>query len=325
MSTLEKRKAANLFSCGAFLDIKSAFDAAWHPDILQSLIKKDFPLYLVEILSSFQSDRSANLEYMGITVSTLLSVSCPQRSVLSHFLWKILIDVFLRSNFSFLFKIIAYADDLAWVTSAVPLELAVKNLQLICNEATKWGQNVKLAFNGVETVFMVFRKQRKFVPVQITIDGTCVSPVEHCTYLGCTIDNRLNLQQHIQSKCEAAKKAFFSISHCFRRTWGLSRSKLKLFYKSVFLPFLPFNCSVWAKASLNKKCAALLKSTQRPFLLSISKCFKSTASSAAAVITNVIPINLKIAEVVLKRSFSPATECLIPESVRCPLRLRYPR
>ena len=316
VSTLEKRKAANLFSCVAFLDIKSAFDAAWHPAILHSLLKKGCPLYLVKILRSFLRDRSAKLEYMGISISSLLSVGCPQGSVLSPFLWNILIDFFLRSNFSFLFKIIAYADDLILITSAVTLELAVKNLQLMCDAAAKWGLEVKLAFNGAKTVFMVFCKQRKFEPVQITVGGTCVSPVDHCTYLGCTIDNRLSWQQHIQSKCVAAKRAFFSITHCFRKTWGLSRSKLQLFYKSVFLPILLYNCSVWAKSSLNLRCATLLKSTQRPFLLSISKCFKSTASSAAAVIANVLPIDLKIAEVVLKRSFSPATSNLIPKSTK---------
>ena len=57
ISFLEKRKAANLYLCVAFLDIKSAFDAAWHPAILRSLMKKGCPLYLIKILSSFLKDR----------------------------------------------------------------------------------------------------------------------------------------------------------------------------------------------------------------------------------------------------------------------------
>ena len=184
----------------------------------------------------------------------------------------------------------------------------------MCDSAAVWGQEPKLAFNGAKTVLMIFCIKRKPGAVHITVGGTCISPSEHCMYLSCTIDCRLTWKQHIQLKCVAARKAFFSICHCFRRTWGLSRSKLKLFYKAVFLPILLYNCSVWAKASLNKSCSALLKSVQRPFLLSISKCFKSTASSAAAVLSNVLPVDLKIAEIVLKRSFVPNIKPLIPVS-----------
>lgn len=163
---------------------------------------------------------------------------------------------------------------------------------------------------------MVFSKPKKHAAVQIIVEDTCISPSEHCMYLGFTIDNRLTWKQHIQRICIAARKAFFSICHCFRRTRGLSHSKLKLFYKVVFLPILLYNCSVWAQASLNDSCAAaMFKSGQRPFLLSISKCLKSTASSAATVITNILPVDLKITEIVLKRSFAPSTSSLIPDSI----------
>ena len=55
---------------------------------------------------------------------------------------------------------------------------------------------------------------------------------------------------------------------------GLSRSKLKLFYKAVFLP---------------------------------------------AVISNILSIDLKIAEIVLKKSFAPSTASLIPDSTNAAL------
>jgi hypothetical protein len=118
---------------------------------------------------------------------------------------------------------------------------------------------------------MVFHKPRVLDSIQITVNDVIIKPAISCTYLGVIIDHRLNWRQHIQSKCIAAKKAFHSIAHCFRKTWGLSRSKLQLFYKAVFIPILLYNCSVWAKAATNQKNAKLLASTQRPFLLAISK------------------------------------------------------
>jgi hypothetical protein len=52
----EKKVAA-----AAFLDIKSAFDSAWHPAIIAALSSRGFPTYLVNIISSFLKNRSAVL------------------------------------------------------------------------------------------------------------------------------------------------------------------------------------------------------------------------------------------------------------------------
>jgi hypothetical protein len=41
------------FSVAAFLDIKSAFDSAWHPAIIAALSKRSCPQYLLKIVSSF--------------------------------------------------------------------------------------------------------------------------------------------------------------------------------------------------------------------------------------------------------------------------------
>ncbi len=45
-------KNKKVVSC-AFLDINSAFDAAWHPAILNGLIDKSCPLYLIDIVQVF--------------------------------------------------------------------------------------------------------------------------------------------------------------------------------------------------------------------------------------------------------------------------------
>jgi hypothetical protein len=41
ISLIEKNKKNKFVTCCAFLDIKSAFDAAWHPAILKGLLKKN--------------------------------------------------------------------------------------------------------------------------------------------------------------------------------------------------------------------------------------------------------------------------------------------
>ena len=83
----------------AFLDIKSAFDAAWHPAVLAALIRRGCPAYLVKLVASFLSNRLALLAHKGSTASFTINLGCPQGGVLSPFLWSVLIDDVLRLNF----------------------------------------------------------------------------------------------------------------------------------------------------------------------------------------------------------------------------------
>lgn len=53
-----------------------------------------------------------------------------------------------------MFKVIAYADDVVLMTSAVSLKLAAHNLQLMCDMAALWAEEVKLAFNGPKQFFV---------------------------------------------------------------------------------------------------------------------------------------------------------------------------
>jgi hypothetical protein len=75
-----------MVTCCAFLDIKSAFDAAWHPAILNSLIKKGCPQFLVKILGDFLSSRSSILKNVSASFTANTKLGCPQGSVLSPFL-----------------------------------------------------------------------------------------------------------------------------------------------------------------------------------------------------------------------------------------------
>jgi hypothetical protein len=122
----------------AFLDIKSAFDAAWHPTILSALARRGCPTYLVKLVSSFLLNRLALLSHNGSSASFTINLGCPQGGVLSFFLWSVLIDDVLRLHFEFPFSIVGYADDLTLATSHKDPAKATHNLQLMCNHVLNW-------------------------------------------------------------------------------------------------------------------------------------------------------------------------------------------
>jgi hypothetical protein len=122
-SLIEKNRKNKVPTCCAFLDIKSAFDAAWHPAILNCLISKNCPAWLVKLLANFLSSRTCTLSSPLASRVTDIELGCPQGSVLSPFLWNILLEDLLCLNYPFPFRFIAYADVYSGLQHAQRLQL----------------------------------------------------------------------------------------------------------------------------------------------------------------------------------------------------------
>ncbi len=79
------------FTASAFVDIKAAFNSAWHPAIIAALIKKNCPLYLLRIIGDYLGNGKAQINIEGR--ETDISTGCPQGDgILSAFPWITLID-----------------------------------------------------------------------------------------------------------------------------------------------------------------------------------------------------------------------------------------
>ena len=110
---------------------------AWRPAILATFIKRNYPIYLVKVIASYLSDRTATLSVNGVTTETDVNMGCSQGGVISPFPCAILIDDALRLPFPFIFKILAYADDLIILGASV--EVVQERLQMAV-----WNGNPRL-------------------------------------------------------------------------------------------------------------------------------------------------------------------------------------
>ena len=292
------------FTAVAFLDITSAFDSAWPTSILDSLLKKDCPVYLVKIIKSFLSDRVGLLNDNGKVYSCDIEIGCPQGSVLSPFLWIVLIDNILRLNFPFNHKIIAYADDITIATSDKVPSVAVDRLQVVVDAIICKLKEILLNINPLKSVLMVFTKTRKPLPsLSITINDYKILPSNSNVFLGLEFDSKLNWRKHIENKCLTTKKLMHSVGRYLRLTWGLDTNTLKTFYSSTIIPTLLYGCSTWVVALKSKRIRSMLLSTQRIFLRYITRSFKSVSTQALQVLSDTLPIDLKIYEISCNRRF----------------------
>lgn len=155
---VEENVKNKVFTTVAFLDVSGAFDCRWPPAILAALAKYNCPKYLIGIIESLFENREASINVNDFIFKYIVSIGCPQRGILSPFLWKILAKQLINSVFHFKFKIIGYADDIALVAMHKILQISIANLQIMCNVVLKNCENVLLDINPLKSVLMIFCK-----------------------------------------------------------------------------------------------------------------------------------------------------------------------
>jgi len=289
----------------AFLDIKSAFDSAWHPAIISALVNRGCPIYLTKIVDSFLSNRQACFSINEYCLKRNVNLGCPQGGVLSPFLWNLLVDDLLRIPFPFPTKFSGYADDANIATVHKDPSIATHNLQLACDSIGKWLATKKLFLNAAKTVLVVFsRKQITWANLSVLIDGTKISPSHSASFLGLVLDTKLNWANHIQAKCVSAKRAMMAVSSCLRQSFGADCKRLRFLYSSAVEPIFTYGCSVWVSSLRTKAGIKKVRSFQRTICRIIACAFKTAPTESLILLSNLLPLDLRILEIATLRLLS---------------------
>lgn len=300
----------------AFLDIKSAFDSAWHPAILAALAGRGCPSYLLKTVNSFLSNRQACFVINDHTLKRRVNLGCPQGGVLSPFLWNVLIDDLLRTSFPFPVKMFGYADDIVVATTHKDPVIATQHLQLACNTVGNWLAMRKLFLNAIKTVFVLF--SRKTIPLNnlsVVINSVKIYPSLSATFLGLIFDANLKWANHVQSKCASAKRAMMAVSSCLRLAFGFDALRLRFLYSTTVEPIFTYGCSIWASFLRTKAGVKKIRSFQRSICRMITSSLKTVPTESLLVLSNLIPLDLKILEIATLRLLAtPMDECFCNSS-----------
>jgi retron-type reverse transcriptase len=80
-------------TAAVFLDIEKAFDTTWHTGLLYKLSKLEFSCYLINLISSFLSERKFRVSVEGeMSTPRYMEAVVPQGSVLSPTLCNLYIN-----------------------------------------------------------------------------------------------------------------------------------------------------------------------------------------------------------------------------------------
>lgn len=140
----------------ALIDIKSAFDTAWAP------IKRKWPFFLIKIIKDFLTGRKGKFDQQQTDEPFQFPTGCPQGSLLSSFLWNILIDdiLHLPAESKLYGWILAYADDISITLQHKDETMAVRLLQQLIDLIKSRLEMLKLRANAAKTVLIIFSRKR---------------------------------------------------------------------------------------------------------------------------------------------------------------------
>ena len=299
---------AKAYTVCIFLDIKGAFDNAQHDTILTNLREKGCPFYILQIIRSFLSSRSANLQINDSKTNISIEKGCPQGSTLSPLLWNIVVDEALNLPLPPGVRIQAYADDLVILITGLNEEAIQNNLQKACNALTTWGKSVCLDFSAEKTEFIVFTRKRKQLDLTINVNGIAIKSSPNVKYLGVILDSKLNWRKHVEEKCKQTKCTITTLRRFTKLTWGPDRKILAKLFNSIAEPKLLYAVPVWIEATSQRWCINKLRSIQRMMLITTIRSFKTISTKSTLVLANSLPIEKRAIEIATQYALNNGTE-----------------
>ena len=95
-----------------------------------------------------------------------------------------------------------FADDTSLVAS--DKEGLEKNLDVLVKWCEEWGVKINVGLSGI---MHMRKKMVKRCEVEYKVDGAVIPMVSSCKYLGCGVDEHLELKEMVEEKAAAGRRA----------------------------------------------------------------------------------------------------------------------
>ncbi|XP_067136093.1 uncharacterized protein [Centruroides vittatus] len=85
-----------------------------------------------------------------------------------------------------------------------------------------------------------------------------------------------------------------------RNTWGINSKTSQTIYKCAIEPAITYGAEIWGEAANKQNIKKRLNSIQRMSLISIAKAYRTSLTNALQVISNILPLDLKVLKLYFK-------------------------
>ena len=223
------------------MDLSKAFDRVPHERLLYKLHWYGVRGHILDWIRAFLTDRTQQVVLDGATSTTVpVGSGVPQGSVLGPLLFIIYINDL--PDYIKHCKVRLFADDCVLYRSVVNY-----NDTLLIQEdllsLQMWSHDWLMNFNVSKCHSMNITQSKNYINTIYYFNDTPLSAVDHCKYLGATLQSDLNWDRHIQQKVSKAN----SMLALVQRNLKISSIKTKeLAYKALVRPHLEYASTVWS-------------------------------------------------------------------------------
>ena len=219
---------------GIFVDLKKAFDTVNHKILLDKLKQVGIRGTPNKLIESYLTNRQ---QYVQINdrKSNLRPISCgvPQGSVLGPLLFILYINDL--ANCCSIGKIRIFADDTAVYFSCVDISEFLHLATTIMSQLDKWFSDNLLTLNTEKSYYCIFRTTQNHLinlPDEIEFNNKSIKRAKSIKYLGITLDEFLDWNEHI-TNIGKSLKSLFSVFYNIRRYLTLEHIKV-IYYTMIY-------------------------------------------------------------------------------------------
>lgn len=273
LNKIQTEKAAKRKTSTLFLDVKGAFDHVSKDRLLGIMSELRLPSSLLSWVLSFLSKRQMKLQFDRQTEKfSPIETGIPQGSPVSPILFLIYIrNMFKSSTVEFL----SYIDDIALTVSSQSFK---KNIEIMEREVQKLqdiGFQNAVSFDLEKTELIHFENTKAARKWKLTLpNGHIVTPKSTVRWLGVWFDQKLNFNQHVNTRVAQAKKAFGRMARLTNTEKGLSHIAMRQLYLACVISIADYASPVWWKDQ--KQFSDRLQGLQNIALRKILGCFKTS-------------------------------------------------
>ncbi|KAL5254450.1 hypothetical protein ACHWQZ_G014032 [Mnemiopsis leidyi] len=247
---IEHRIAKKGYVLGVFLDREAAFDNVSFKAVAEAIHKTRLDPATAQRIINMVSNRYITINHKEATKTMRIRRGYPQGGILSPFLWNLVVDDLLTLTPNDTPGYLqAFANDIVSLAEGNDLDVIWDRTCKTINTITKWCKTKDLTISALKTKIVMFTWNKKWTLRPIVVDNTTIELSTSAKFLGVTIDNKLNYNEHITN---ITKKATASLMQCRKAvgpTWGLNPKTCSWMYKTIIRPILSYCCSIWIRAT----------------------------------------------------------------------------
>lgn len=293
------------------VDFKGAFDSVWWPGILERLKELNVSRPMFRVIQSYLSGRSLTIDSDGVIVQQVMDRGCPQGFVLGPLFWNVTFDKLLCSDFPASVSPVAFADDIAFIIEGNSRRQLELDGAEVCSTLENWSLHAKMKIAVEKTKGIILKGKLAGRPPSIRLNGWAICFVDEASYLEVVLDKGMTFLPHAKAVNLKAKSLFGKLTRLIRLKYGVRFAQLNFLYKTVFLPIMSYGIRGWSHRIDHTLIAQKLRDAQRQVLISMTRGFRTSPLSALCVITDNLPLNLKLKMVLevgrLKRGLMQGT------------------